>query len=29
LDQVNKRLRDAGQREIDPSDQAMRDRYGL
>jgi len=29
LDQINKRLRDAGQREIDPSDQAMRDRYGL
>ena len=29
LDQVNRRLRDAGQREIDPSDQAMRDRYGL
>ena len=29
LDQVNKRLREAGQREIDPSDQAMRDRYGL
>jgi hypothetical protein len=29
LDQVNKRLRDAGLREIDPSDQAMRDRYGL
>jgi hypothetical protein len=29
LDQINQRLRDAGQREIDPSDQAMRDRYGL
>jgi hypothetical protein len=29
LDQVNKRLREAGQREIDPGDQAMRDRYGL
>jgi hypothetical protein len=29
LDQVNKRLRDAGQREIDPTDQAMRDRYDL
>jgi hypothetical protein len=29
LDQINRRLRDAGQREIDPSDQAMRDRYGL
>ena len=29
LDQVNRRLRDAGQREIDPGDQAMRDRYGL
>jgi hypothetical protein len=29
LDQVNRRLREAGQREIDPSDQAMRDRYGL
>ena len=29
LDTVNKRLRDAGQREIDPADQAMRDRYGL
>jgi hypothetical protein len=29
LDQVNRRLRDAGQREIDASDQAMRDRYGL
>ena len=29
LDQVNRRLRDAGLREIDPRDQAMRDRYGL
>ena len=29
LDQVNRRLRDAGLREIDPNDQAMRDRYGL
>jgi hypothetical protein len=29
LDQVNRRLRDASQREIDHSDQAMRDRYGL
>jgi hypothetical protein len=29
LDQVNRRLRDAGMREIDPADQAMRDRYGL
>jgi hypothetical protein len=29
LDQVNRRLREAGQREIDPGDQAMRDRYGL
>jgi hypothetical protein len=29
LDQVNRRLRDAGLREIDPSDQPMRDRYGL
>jgi hypothetical protein len=29
LDRVNRRLRDAGLREIDPSDQAMRDRYGL
>jgi hypothetical protein len=29
LDQVNRRLRDAGQREIDPGDQTMRDRYGL
>jgi hypothetical protein len=29
LDQINRRLRDAGQREIDPTDQAMRDRYDL
>jgi hypothetical protein len=29
LDQVNRRLRDTGLREIDPTDQAMRDRYGL
>ena len=29
LDQINRRLRDAGLREIDPSDPAMRDRYGL
>jgi hypothetical protein len=29
LDQINRRLRDAGQREIDPADQAMRDRYDL
>ena len=29
LDQINRRLRDSGLREIDPSDQAMRDRYGL
>jgi hypothetical protein len=29
LDQVNRRLHDAGLREIDPKDQAMRDRYGL
>ena len=29
LDQINRRLREAGQREIDPGDQAMRDRYGL
>jgi hypothetical protein len=29
LDQVNRRLREAGLREIDPTDQAMRDRYGL
>ena len=29
LDQINRRLRDAGLREIDPNDQAMRDRYDL
>jgi hypothetical protein len=29
LDAVNKRLRDSGQREIDPDDQTMRERYGL
>jgi hypothetical protein len=29
LDKVNRRLRDSGMREIDPSDPAMRDRYGL
>ena len=29
LDQVNRRLRESGQREIDPSDPTMRDRYGL
>jgi len=29
LDLVNRRLRDASLREIDPSDSAMRDRYGL
>lgn len=29
LDKVNKRLREAGKREIDPNDQTMRDRYGL
>lgn len=29
LDQINKRLRDSGLREIDPSDATMRDRYGL
>lgn len=29
LDPVNRRLRDSGMREIDPSDQAMRERYGL
>jgi hypothetical protein len=29
LDKINKRLRDSGQREIDPNDQAMKDRYGL
>ncbi len=29
LDQINRRLRESGLREIDPNDQAMRDRYGL
>jgi hypothetical protein len=29
LDQINKRLRDSGLREIDPSDPAMKERYGL
>jgi hypothetical protein len=29
LEQINKRLRQAGLREIDPNDPAMRDRYGL
>jgi len=29
LEAVNQRLREAGMREIDPSDPAMRDRYGL
>jgi hypothetical protein len=29
LDQINTRLREAGLREIDPSDPTMRDRYGL
>jgi hypothetical protein len=29
LDKINKRLRDAGLREIDPGDPTMRDRYGL
>lgn len=29
LDKINKRLRDAGLREIDPNDPTMRDRYGL
>jgi hypothetical protein len=29
LDKINTRLRDAGQREIDPNDPTMRDRYGL
>jgi hypothetical protein len=29
LDQINKRLRDSGLREIDPNDATMRDRYGL
>jgi Lsr2 len=29
LDEVNARLRAAGEREIDPTDQKMKDRYGL
>lgn len=29
LDQINRRLRDSGQREIDPNDQTMKERYGL
>jgi hypothetical protein len=29
LEQVNKRLRQSGLREIDPADPTMRDRYGL
>jgi hypothetical protein len=29
LSQINKRLRDSGQREIDPNDPAMKERYGL
>jgi hypothetical protein len=29
LDKVNKRLREAGQREIDPNDPTMKERYGL
>jgi hypothetical protein len=29
LDKVNRRLRDAGLREIDPQDPTMRERYGL
>jgi hypothetical protein len=29
LDQVNRRLRDSGMREIDPSEPTMRERYGL
>ncbi|HZC99358.1 MAG TPA: hypothetical protein VFA46_03935 [Actinomycetes bacterium] len=29
LDQINRRLRDQGLRQIDPSDPAMRQRYGL
>jgi hypothetical protein len=29
LDQINRRLRDSGMREIDPTDATMRDRYGL
>ena len=29
LDKINKRLREAGQREIDPNDATMKERYGL
>jgi len=29
LDEVNRRLREKGVRQIDPNDQAMKDRYGL
>jgi hypothetical protein len=29
LDKINKRLRDSGLREIDPSDPTMKERYGL
>ena len=29
LDKINRRLRDGGQREIDPADATMRGRYGL
>ena len=29
LDEINKRLREAGQREIDPNDPTMKERYGL
>ncbi len=29
LDQINQRLREAGAREIDPSNPAMQDRYGM
>jgi hypothetical protein len=29
LEQINKRLRQSGLREIDPADPTMRDRYGL
>jgi hypothetical protein len=29
LDKINKRLREAGKREIDPNDPTMKDRYGL
>jgi hypothetical protein len=29
LDRINRRLREAGIREIDPSNPAMKERYGL